>query len=467
MAARGRRDVPRALGGDVNDFATRDWLRVVHLSDIHFKQDSGGQYDLEGDIRNELELDLDRVVADIGQVDAVVVTGDIGYGGDWREYEAAGRWFQRLETKLGISPECFYFVPGNHDVDRARARVPMVRSMQTALRSRAIDIESIAADPRSYAALLEPFESYNDFAASFDCDLSASRAAWVSEIAVPGGVRLRIVGLNSAVVCSEADDHSPRQLVMGPVQSFVPRKAGVAYMTLAHHPPDWLLDGDDFEQILDRVTLQLFGHKHQVSVKRIENGLRVVAGATQPSRREPNWLPRYNLLELRGAVGDPGSLVVRTHRRVWSSEQTKFGLEAFDGQHFREDHLPLPFRVGEDTPPVVVSNSNVSFSDQSKPTPSVEESAQSAPSANLDDPIAPFGEEVSSPPVIGYRQAVRLFLERPIGIRIEILAELGVAERDELRKLSRDHQWGPVLRRVRRDPERLEQLIKILDERSG
>ena len=57
-------------------------------------------------------------------------------------------------------------------------------------------------------------------------------------------------------------------------------------------------------------------------VTRIEDSVRIVAGAVHPEKREPNWKPKYNFIEIdvepRGA--DTRFLIVRVYPRVALSD---------------------------------------------------------------------------------------------------------------------------------------------------
>ena len=54
-------------------------LVFVHLSDIHFRRTgpAGVITDLDLDVRAQLERDLVQTVARLGQVSAILVTGDV------------------------------------------------------------------------------------------------------------------------------------------------------------------------------------------------------------------------------------------------------------------------------------------------------------------------------------------------------------------------------------------------------
>jgi hypothetical protein len=175
-------------------------------------------------------------------------------------------------------------------------------------------------------------------------------------------------------------------------------------MTLCHHPPQWMVDQDQAELLLtSRARIQLFGHKHMQRVTRIEDCVRVVAGAVHPEKREPNWKPKYNFIEVdvevRGA--DTRLLIVRIYPRVY--EETKF-VSGIDGAStFRQDDLPLPL-----------------WTAPSAPSPSALE-------AITDTAVTSKGGLRMRP---GRRLTYR-FLNLPHHSRLKIVQELGLVREDD------------------------------------
>src|SRR5207302_545713 len=103
-------------------------------------------------------------------------------------------------------------------------------------------------------------------------------------------------------------------------QSRMPEQDGVISVALAHHPPDWLLDGDSVEDDLSsRAHLQLFGHKHRNRVRPWVQSLRCVAGAVhpEPGGQGADWVPAYQILDLV-AAGQRWDCSVWARR--WSDE---------------------------------------------------------------------------------------------------------------------------------------------------
>src|SRR4051794_40069279 len=94
-------------------------LVLVHLSDIHFKHaTAGGAWDLDRDLRDELEIDLRALMDRLGGAQAILVTGDIAFSGSTEEYEQASTWLETIVNIVGCRERDVWMVPGNHDVIR-------------------------------------------------------------------------------------------------------------------------------------------------------------------------------------------------------------------------------------------------------------------------------------------------------------------------------------------------------------
>lgn len=295
-------------------------LVLVHLSDIHFTRSSGASvHDLDADLRNELLRDAATLTKLLGGATGVLVTGDIAFSGKEEEYKHATAWLKELCGKIGCHAESVWVVPGNHDVDRTLANDLVTKMLHENLRTK--DVAEIDAQLRAFSdhaqsasALLAPLADYNRFAAYFQCSISAEKPFWERDLVLSCGTIIRLRGLCSVLVSNAQDARG--NIVLGTAQATVPRIDGVEYLTLCHHPPDWLRDQDTVVSPLEsRVRIQLFGHKHAQRVQAINNTLRVTAGAMHPERNDRDWEPMYNVIEISRL--DDERLGVRLFQRRW------------------------------------------------------------------------------------------------------------------------------------------------------
>ncbi|WP_158799420.1 metallophosphoesterase [Pedobacter sp. L105] len=325
-------------------------LKLLHISDIHFKCFDKHQYlDLDKDIQSEVEFDLKDLKAKYGKIDIILIGGDIAFSGKEEEYKIADRWIKKICSITGCEEENVLTVPGNHDVDREKVSVMVkdVHQQFKKLRKR-VDIDSkiweYITNPESAKTLLSPLTNYNTFAQKYgSIPQSDNVLFWEKEFNIDNSI-LRIRGVNSAFVSDESDDENTSKLILGSTQSNFVRKEGVINVVLCHHPPQWLYDGEEAQiDFKSRVRLHLFGHKHSFSTELVNDCLILSAGAMQPSRRESGWEPRYNIIELTiPLITQNPTLNIKLFERVWDKEKRKFKADCVDGDRlFEEFNLNL------------------------------------------------------------------------------------------------------------------------------
>ena len=139
----------------------------------------------------------------------------------------------------------------------------------------------------------------------------------MDDLLLNDGSTLHLRGLNSVLISGPDDDDKRNKLLLGAIQTEYGRSDGVEYLTLCHHPTDWLLDKDNVaEALLAYSRIQLFGHKHIQKVNKMDETLWLVAGAVHPELSKPNWWPRYNYLsiEVDGARAATGTCQLMCRR---------------------------------------------------------------------------------------------------------------------------------------------------------
>jgi hypothetical protein len=346
----------------------REPLVFIHLSDIHFNKKGMDHYDLDKDLRDQIEKDVARMRPKFTSIKGVLVSGDVAFGGRKEEYDEAQAWLKKLCELAGCREQNVWCVPGNHDVDRAVYEgSPLLQDLHNTLRptepERIDEIDEMIPrylrDSMAGPLLFKPIEQYNDFAALFSCASHPNPLCWHDDLELNDGSILRLYGINSTLVCDRTDDNHKRRMIVGTIQSRPEETDGVTYLAMCHHPPDWLLDQDNFvNSINSRVRVQLYGHKHIHRVTPIDNCLRIGSGAVHPSRKEKGWLPRYNWLKLSvRKVKKNRFLDVEVHPRHWYEADTKFiaGTAACDGAESKVYSLNLPEWTAAPAAPISVS----------------------------------------------------------------------------------------------------------------
>jgi len=308
-------------------------LRFFHLSDIHFVKDSGGPWDIDEELRHGLLKDAERLTGRCGPSNGVLLTGDIAFSGEAKEYENATHFLEALTSRIGCGPAEVWCVPGNHDVNRRVAGEPSVQSFHETIRRGGeakcgSELSQLLKDQHGGSSLLRPMETYlTKFAANYGREVSAAQPWWDAQIPLGDNFHVHIRGMTSTLVSDQSDKKG--NLVLGTNQAFVPDAPGKVVVVLSHHPPSWLMDDDGVQRSLRKYAhIQLFGHKHSQDVVPLDNSLVLCAGAVHPSRQEQGWQPRYNVLTIEAQRSEPESSVrIEVMVRCWDDSQKQFKAE--------------------------------------------------------------------------------------------------------------------------------------------
>jgi predicted MPP superfamily phosphohydrolase len=331
-------------------------LTFLHLSDIHFDAASGQVLDLNRDLRNQLQRDVKNELKPlVGTFDGVLVTGDIAYSGKTIEYERAKNWLDELCEMIGCGEHQVWVVPGNHDVERNKvSNSKPLRDVHERLRKTLItkldnEVVLTLRDETYKSVLFNPIDNYIKFAEKYECKVLPEKPFWESSgMKLNDGSLLCFWGLTSIIVSDDLDDVNTGKLVLGSPQVQIPNDDfSKTYVTLCHHPPDWLHDRDNVLPYLNsRARVALFGHKHKewIVLQQVEGNstLFIVAGAVHPERNS-GWQPRYNALSFEIVVKETArSLKAHVYSRVWDRKLTSFQADrTSEGKEYREFTIPL------------------------------------------------------------------------------------------------------------------------------
>ena len=307
-------------------------LTYIHLSDIHFGQESGSENDAHDDVKQRLIDDAAGLAGSgvYGAVDGVILTGDIAYSGKTQEYEQAGTWLDRLVDAVGCARTAVMLVPGNHDIDRGEVSRGCELMIDDIWRRGDKSLDSFLGSDVDREVLFRRFAGYRGFARAYGWEFEPDGGfASDRRVELAPGRFLRFVGLNSALVCSARD--SKGQLFLGGRQRILPRRAGEELVVLSHHPLEWLQDSAETVQFVkSRARVFMYGHEHTANVVVEEvpvDGelLTISAGAAVPpyDERVPSGY-MYNLICFDWDEASDG-LAVEISAREWNPEITSFG----------------------------------------------------------------------------------------------------------------------------------------------
>jgi len=353
-------------------------LTFVHLSDIHFQSELSevSKYDLDSPLRHGIlrDLKLLRERDRFKHLDGILISGDVAYAGKPDEYATAIEWINEIAAVIGCDPGLVWCVPGNHDVDQSVQKgFKTITDTHAALRrssNLAKDLRESFDNETNGPLLFQPLQTYNEqFGRKYGCPTTCKEPYWEDTLTLNDGSRLVIRGINSSYCSSRGDNETNAKLIVGPMQLTFKPENEITSLVLCHHPPDWVLDGNNLSDALNAQThVQLFGHKHFHRHQRTKNSVILSSGAVHPVRDQQEWEPRYYLLSLfvKGVDADR-QLEVSLYPRVWDKSQYQFladrgcdANEAITETLKLEPWTSLPAAAGESPPreeaPVMVAN---------------------------------------------------------------------------------------------------------------
>ena len=323
-------------------------LTYVHVSDIHFGQETGSENDIHDDVKECLIVDVADAKREAGieRMDGVIVTGDVAFSGKKEQYDRAAQWLDQLTEVIGCEKTDVIVVPGNHDVDRDKITAGAGLTLEGIIKGGNEALDRVLEEEQDREILYAKFADYRDFAEGYSCGLKTDGGIAVNrEVPVAPERSLRFVGLNSALLCTGQDGDDGR-LLLGGRQWIVPRTDGEEVVVLCHHPIESLQDNEEASDFIrSRARVHIFGHVHEPSlaIESPEEGadlLTMSAGATVPPRVRGEYQYTYNLLTFDWDARTNGLRIEIVPRR-WNKEATRFGP---DRRHFGKERVERVLR---------------------------------------------------------------------------------------------------------------------------
>lgn len=304
-------------------------VSFVHLSDIHFGQEIGGELVTHNDVKERLLVDAATQVKSLGlPIEGIIVTGDVAFAGKTAEFKDAGNWLDRLAKGVGCLDTAVQVVPGNHDIDRSEISGGCHLMLQSILAEGEPAFDKYLNDPVDCETLYRKLGAYLDFAEGYNCflDKKGGIASNKSFDLAPGRT-IRIMGLNSSLMCWSSEKEG--DLLLGARQRVLPIKAGEELVVLCHHPLHWFNDEKTARAyIRNRARVLMTGHEHKPSIvvnneKAGRDLLTIASGAAIPPHATEEYGYTYNILTFDwDSEGD--RLRVSIIPRTWSDNEMDF-----------------------------------------------------------------------------------------------------------------------------------------------
>ncbi len=277
-------------------------VSFIHLSDIHFGQEKGGELETHNDVKERLLADATVQVKRLGlQIEGIIVTGDVAFAGKASEFKEAGHWLDRLANGVGCNATAVQVVPGNHDIDRAEISGGCHLMLKEILDQGEVVFDKFLNDEADCATLYRKLSAYWTFAEGYNCFLDKKGGIASNKTSdIAPGRSIRMMGLNSSLMCWSEEREG--DLFLGARQRVLPINSGEELVILCHHPLHWLNDEKTARSyIRNRARVLMTGHEHKpaVYVDRTKPGrdfLTIASGAAIPPRATDEYGYTYNIL---------------------------------------------------------------------------------------------------------------------------------------------------------------------------
>ncbi len=318
-----------------------DRLSWLHISDFHFT--AGGDPFSQTVACKALLKDVTERVAENGPVEFVLVTGDIAFSGQPAEYDEAANFMRRFAEAALVDISRFFFVPGNHDVDRHVHEFAQIGAVQVLSSQQQVD--TALGNLERIADLIDRQAAYRRFLIDLtpgqERTETADSLGYVTMLHLDV-LRIAIVGLNSSWLSGSDRDFTnlaigERQVenALALLSDFDPHLT----IGMAHHPIEWLADWDQQscrKVLLPRSHFFHRGHMHEpdVTTSLHHPCVVVAAGSSHASRFCPN---SYNLITL-----NLGTAISTIHTYRYG-----FNARAFD----HDAPIDAPCRLFQGKPP--------------------------------------------------------------------------------------------------------------------
>lgn len=246
-------------------------IKWLHLSDFHIGKNEYAQRELLEEICNHVAYNAENGVPDF-----VFFTGDIAQSGQRDQYDKFNEFLAQLKIALNVEKNSnirFFFVPGNHDVDRDNLPPYDRRSVLNC--SDTFTPTELGAKKRKLA-VLSGVESYCD---AFDAQWVATKGYNVEKCQINGEL-VAIVQINTAWLSKDDSDRGYLTPGYELVKTALKECTECSVkMVLGHHPTSEFSDEESYavERLFrENNIIYLHGHLHKGRV-------------TQNKTNDANW----------------------------------------------------------------------------------------------------------------------------------------------------------------------------------
>lgn len=282
-------------------------LKILHLSDFHFKTGNVSQ-DI---VLSSLSKKIEKICKTEIKPNILIITGDIAYSGKKQEYIQAKEFINKIAVFCEIEVDNIFIIPGNHDVDRSKIGAGQLDWWYKFKGEK--ELTDVLSSEQSFPIIKTKTEDYFEFLKNFMSGKTEIGRFGEFVTTIPfshNGTTIKIIGLNSSIFCGyDGDDQ--KKLAVG-IQQVTNCTDQVDYnseiiITCIHHPFDCFhsCDSPSLSVIQRSSDIILSGHVHEAnnSFRRGGNSgdtIFISAGSAFETRTTQNG---FNIIEI-----DPDTL---------------------------------------------------------------------------------------------------------------------------------------------------------------
>jgi predicted MPP superfamily phosphohydrolase len=281
-------------------------IRILHLSDIHFRKDREEDFN---EVLHGLNNTIAKMVQEEENPDFVVLTGDIAWSGKNADYQLAEKWIKKdlLKPLRGFDQrENLLIIPGNHDVNRNKITIA-AEGIDSVLRDGdQHKITNVLEQTKARNLILERQKEYLKFFNHYRSEKGKSKVPWWHKICkLDSGISIGFAGLATSLIAYGGDSKDYGKLVLGDYQIGAVfnelRKVNVR-IALIHHPVSYLIGeerGSVLRYFLQNCSIVLRGHIHdQDSLMYKTEDDYMVELATGSSYHDKRYDNKFQVIEI-------------------------------------------------------------------------------------------------------------------------------------------------------------------------
>lgn len=307
-------------------------INILHLSDLHYQQSKSQDIKI---VLNALWKDLEYLKKENLTPQLVVFSGDIVQTGDPEEFkEVSSVFIDELLVRLELSPNYFFIVPGNHDIQRGKIDEFLEKSLNQLVDRSSTNSFLDNLDRRTM--LFDKLMEFNVFKKKFGRQYNiASNILYETFKLELEEVSIGIACLNSTWrATGKAENFDHGKLIIGERQidnAVTDIKDCNLKIGIMHHPFEWLAPFETNNikrRIFSEFDLMFSGHNHDPSPELIDTPIsHIVTSNCGSLYQTREYYNGYTLVSY-----DTTSSQVIAYLRAYSDTRREF--------HESIDHAP-------------------------------------------------------------------------------------------------------------------------------